>query len=66
MGPLVESCDTWHIADVGDRWDSSIISAAVLRRDLVNPFLCKQRSVLNHVRALSFRVYVSSAMEAKV
>ena len=35
IGPLVESCDTWHISDIADRWDGSIISAAVLRRDLV-------------------------------
>ena len=35
IGPLVESCDTWHISDIPDRWDGSIISAAVLRRDLV-------------------------------
>jgi hypothetical protein len=35
IGPLVESCDTWHISDIADRWDGSIISTAVLRRDLV-------------------------------
>ncbi|EXJ86140.1 hypothetical protein A1O1_06510 [Capronia coronata CBS 617.96] len=35
IGPLVESCDTWHISDIADRWDGSVISAAVLRRDLV-------------------------------
>ncbi|KIX04846.1 uncharacterized protein Z518_05717 [Rhinocladiella mackenziei CBS 650.93] len=35
IGPLVESCDTWHISDIADRWDGSIISAAVLRRDMV-------------------------------
>lgn len=34
-GPLVESCDTWHISDIADRWDGSVISTAVLRRDLV-------------------------------
>lgn len=31
---LVERCDTWHISDVADIWDSSIISVAVMRRDL--------------------------------
>ncbi|EXJ77578.1 hypothetical protein A1O3_09805 [Capronia epimyces CBS 606.96] len=35
IGPLVESCDAWHISDIADEWDGSIISAAVLRRDLV-------------------------------
>jgi hypothetical protein len=35
IGPLIESCDTWHISDIADRWDGSIVSAAVLRRDLV-------------------------------
>ncbi|KIX93031.1 uncharacterized protein Z520_11304 [Fonsecaea multimorphosa CBS 102226] len=35
IGPLVDSCDTWHISDIADRWDGSVISAAVLRRDLV-------------------------------
>lgn len=34
-GPLIDSCDTWHISDIADRWDGSIISTAVLRRDLV-------------------------------
>jgi hypothetical protein len=34
-GPLVDSCDSWHISDISDRWDGSIISTAVLRRDLV-------------------------------
>ncbi|OAP60714.1 hypothetical protein AYL99_05716 [Fonsecaea erecta] len=34
-GPLVDSCDTWHISDIADRWDGSVVSAAVLRRDLV-------------------------------
>ena len=34
-GPLVDTCDTWHISDIADRWDGSIISTAVLRRDLV-------------------------------
>ena len=36
IGPLVESCDTWHISDIADRWDGSVISAAVLRRDVVS------------------------------
>jgi hypothetical protein len=35
IGPLVDSCDTWHISDIADRWDGSVISTAVLRRDLV-------------------------------
>jgi hypothetical protein len=34
-GPLIDSCDTWHISDIADRWDGSIISTSVLRRDLV-------------------------------
>lgn len=34
--PLVDSCDSWHISDIADRWDGSIISATVLRRDLVS------------------------------
>ncbi|OMP81727.1 hypothetical protein BK809_0002721, partial [Diplodia seriata] len=31
---LVERCDAWHISDIADIWDSSIISVAVMRRDL--------------------------------
>lgn len=31
---LVERCDTWHISDIADIWDSSIVSVAVMRRDL--------------------------------
>ena len=34
-GPLIDSCDTWHVSDMADRWDGSIISTSVLRRDLV-------------------------------
>ncbi|OBT70993.1 hypothetical protein VF21_09883 [Pseudogymnoascus sp. 05NY08] len=35
MNPLVETCDQWHISDIADTWDQSIISSAVMRRDLV-------------------------------
>ncbi|KAL5345467.1 hypothetical protein ACLOAV_009840 [Pseudogymnoascus australis] len=35
MTPLVETCDQWHISDMADTWDQSIISSAVMRRDLV-------------------------------
>lgn len=35
MSPLIESCDSWHLSDLADRWDGSIVSVAVLRRDLV-------------------------------
>ncbi|KAF2145859.1 uncharacterized protein K452DRAFT_220757 [Aplosporella prunicola CBS 121167] len=31
---LVQRCDTWHISDIADVWDSSIVSIAVMRRDL--------------------------------
>ena len=34
-GPLIDSCDTWHISDIAGHWDGSIISTAVLRRDLI-------------------------------
>ncbi len=34
-GPLVDSCDTWHVSDIADEWDGCIISTSVLRRDLV-------------------------------
>ena len=34
-GPLVETCETWHVSDIAGQWDGSIISTAVLRRDLV-------------------------------
>ncbi|OBT83170.1 hypothetical protein VE02_08240 [Pseudogymnoascus sp. 03VT05] len=33
--PLVETCDQWHISDMADTRDQSIISSAVMRRDLV-------------------------------
>lgn len=35
MTPLIESCDHWHISGMADIWDESIVSSAVLRRDLV-------------------------------
>ncbi|KAK0640495.1 hypothetical protein DIS24_g9297 [Lasiodiplodia hormozganensis] len=31
---LVDRCDAWHISDIADIWDSSIVSVAVMRRDL--------------------------------
>ena len=34
MSPLIEHCDRWHISDIADTWDGSVISIAVLRRDL--------------------------------
>ncbi|KAI1092233.1 hypothetical protein F5B19DRAFT_502568 [Rostrohypoxylon terebratum] len=34
MSPLIESCDQWHLNELADRWDGSIVSVAVLRRDL--------------------------------
>ncbi|TVY93946.1 Satratoxin biosynthesis SC1 cluster transcription factor [Lachnellula willkommii] len=34
--PLIETCDDWHRCQVGDGWDGSIVSSAVLRRDLVD------------------------------
>lgn len=44
LTPLIESCDEWHSSDIADIWDGSIISSAVLRRDLVRlrrkPFVC--------------------------
>jgi hypothetical protein len=33
--PLIESCDTWHVSQIADKHDGSIISTSVLRRDLV-------------------------------
>ncbi|KAI1332370.1 hypothetical protein F5Y16DRAFT_357621 [Xylariaceae sp. FL0255] len=34
VSPLIECCDNWHLCDLQDRWDGSIVSVAVLRRDL--------------------------------
>lgn len=35
VSPLIETCDQWHVSDLADIWDGSIVSVAVLRRDLV-------------------------------
>lgn len=35
MSQLIENCDHWHLCELADRWDGSIVSVAVLRRDLV-------------------------------
>lgn len=37
---LIEICDQWHRSDLADRWDGSIVSVAVLRRDLVCAISC--------------------------
>lgn len=34
MSPLIQNCDRWHISDIADTWDGSVVSIAVLRRDL--------------------------------
>ncbi|TRX93554.1 hypothetical protein FHL15_005526 [Xylaria flabelliformis] len=34
MSQLIENCDQWHLCELADRWDGSIVSVAVLRRDL--------------------------------
>jgi hypothetical protein len=34
MSPLIETCDRWHVSDISDTWDGSIVSVAVLRREL--------------------------------
>ncbi|KAH7035941.1 uncharacterized protein B0I36DRAFT_319413 [Microdochium trichocladiopsis] len=44
MSPLIESCDQWHLSDLADRWDGSIVSVAVLRRDLAN-LIAKVRGI---------------------
>ncbi|RYP70212.1 hypothetical protein DL771_005599 [Monosporascus sp. 5C6A] len=36
VSPLIETCDQWHLSDLADRWDGSIVSVAVMRRDLAN------------------------------
>ena len=33
---LIETCDDWHSSDMADVWDTSIVSSAVMRRDLVS------------------------------
>ncbi|KAI1299544.1 hypothetical protein F5Y03DRAFT_365696 [Xylaria venustula] len=35
VSQLIENCDQWHLCELADRWDGSIVSVAVLRRDLV-------------------------------
>lgn len=35
-GPLVDTCDVWHVSDIADSWDGSLIATAVLRRDFGN------------------------------
>lgn len=48
----MDSCDTWHISDIADRWDGSIISAAVLRRDLV-PLINSLREICDGSQGVS-------------
>ncbi|KAI2641294.1 hypothetical protein GGS21DRAFT_547669 [Xylaria nigripes] len=34
ISQFIENCDQWHLSELADRWDGSIVSVAVLRRDL--------------------------------
>ncbi|KAI1762668.1 hypothetical protein GGR53DRAFT_406095 [Hypoxylon sp. FL1150] len=53
MSPLIENCDQWHLSDIADRWDGSIVSVAVLRRDLAN-LIAKVRAICdNYVNGTS-------------
>ncbi|KAK8119625.1 uncharacterized protein PG998_004251 [Apiospora kogelbergensis] len=44
MSPLIMTCDQWHLSELADRWDGSIVSVAVLRRDLAN-LISRVRSI---------------------
>ncbi|KAK6853679.1 hypothetical protein PG995_010491 [Apiospora arundinis] len=44
MSPLIMTCDQWHLSELADRWDGSIVSVAVLRRDLTN-LISRVRSI---------------------
>lgn len=33
IGPLIETCDAWHVSDIADINDGSMIASCVLRRD---------------------------------
>ena len=32
-GPLIDTCETWHVSDVADQEDGSLVATCVLRRD---------------------------------
>ncbi|KUJ22901.1 uncharacterized protein LY89DRAFT_313584 [Mollisia scopiformis] len=34
LTPIIEHCDNWHQSDIADVWDGSMVSSAMLRRDL--------------------------------
>lgn len=36
LTPIIEDCDHWHQSALADVWDGSLVSSAVLRRELVN------------------------------
>ncbi|KAI5919175.1 hypothetical protein F4810DRAFT_703757 [Camillea tinctor] len=58
MSPLIENCDQWHLSDLADRWDGSIVSVAVLRRDLAK--------LITTIRLICDKNYASSTNEASV
>ena len=33
IGPLVDTCDAWHVSDISGKHDGSLIASCVLRRD---------------------------------
>lgn len=54
IGPLIDSCDTWHISDITDRWDGSLVCAAVLRRDLVSLIANVREACSSNATSLPF------------
>ncbi|OTA88843.1 hypothetical protein M434DRAFT_79971 [Hypoxylon sp. CO27-5] len=67
MSPLIENCDQWHMSELADRWDGSIVSVAVLRRDLVLsiPIQAQMTNIITKVRAICDS-YVNGNSESSV
>lgn len=66
VGPLIETCDSWHISDIANKHDGSLVASCVLRRDFGNLFsslrnICNEDQSrigedTNHVKQLREKV----------
>ncbi|TVY82488.1 Satratoxin biosynthesis SC1 cluster transcription factor SAT9 [Lachnellula suecica] len=62
--PLIETCDDWHRCQIIDVWDGSLVSSAVLRRDLVDLISNVKKSCdSNRIQSINGTIIVQSLQQ---
>lgn len=66
IGPLIETCDAWHVSDLADPWDGSMIASCVLRRDFGNLVISIRTTCDNHHFSIGEGASIVKFMREKV